>query len=75
MNVFRTSWGRALIVASGLRSKSNHQRSNPSLPKSKHLLGQAVDIPDLNGDLYQWLKDNVGVLKNAEIFCEEGAKG
>jgi uncharacterized protein YcbK (DUF882 family) len=59
-----------MTVTSGLRSKEDQARINPGAPKSKHLMGQACDISDKNGELKKWIKANVSVLESAGLWCE-----
>lgn len=75
VNVIRNEWNKPMTVTSGLRSEADQQRINPSAPKSKHLLGAAVDIYDPGLLLTAWLKENNSQrLINAKLWCEEGNK-
>lgn len=75
INVVRTAWGRPMTVTSGLRSQADQDRINPGAPKSKHLIGAAVDIADSTGDLYRWLKSDPSILERAQLWCEAGTIG
>lgn len=75
INKIRSAYNKPMIVTSGVRSQQDQARINPSAPKSKHLLGAAVDIADSNGELYKWCKDNTKELEDAGLYCEEGTKG
>jgi len=75
INIIRTAWGKPMTVTSGVRSAEDQKRINPSAPKSKHLIGAAVDIAD-NGDLYKWLQgDGAKTLEEAGLYCELDTKG
>jgi uncharacterized protein YcbK (DUF882 family) len=74
LNSIRSSWGKPMIVTSGLRSQQDQERINPSAPKSKHLIGAAADIKD-DGSLYKWLETNPKAMELAGIYCEVGTNG
>jgi hypothetical protein len=71
INVVREAYGKPMIVTSGLRSKKDQERINPSAMGSKHLSAQAVDIEDTDGELAKWVKANVSVLETAGLWCED----
>jgi hypothetical protein len=75
INVLRKSYGKPMRVTSGVRSQADQARINPGAPKSKHLVGAAVDIADPKGELYAWCKANEPVLIQAGLWCEEGTRG
>ena len=64
-----------MIVTSGVRSEADQARINPSAPRSKHIIGAAVDIADADGSLYAWCKENEAELEAAELWCEERQGG
>lgn len=70
VNLIRTAYGKPMTVTSGLRSDADQARINPNAPKSKHLLGAACDISDPNRELQAWIKNNIDILENAELWCE-----
>lgn len=74
INIIRVEYDKPMIVTSGLRSQADQARINPSAPKSKHLVGAAVDIAD-TGSLLIFLKENPDVLEQAQLWCEEGNVG
>jgi len=41
--------------------------------RSKHMLGQAVDIEDNDGRLDKFCKQNIGLLEQLELWLEDGA--
>lgn len=86
INIIRASWGKPMIVTSGLRTWEEHVEiykkklgadySEDKAPKeSKHLIGAAVDISDPEGTLYDWLSERTGVLRGCGLYCELGTKG
>jgi hypothetical protein len=62
INVVRSNWGKPMTVTSGLRSQADQQRINPKATHSNHLMGLAVDIYDPDGELKQWVLDNLDSL-------------
>lgn len=84
MNKVRAKWAHPMIVSSGLRSTEKHIEiykakgiSEDKVPMgSQHLHGNAVDIADPNGVLFQWCQENEDFLKEAGIGAIElGTKG
>jgi uncharacterized protein YcbK (DUF882 family) len=73
LNKIQKAYGKQFIITSGLRSKEDQTRINPSAPKSRHLLGLAVDVADKDGKLAAWLKDNVKEAKDAGLWMEDPA--
>lgn len=85
VNKIRTAYGKPMTVTSGLRTKEDHIRvykekaakegkpfDDKKIPwGSQHLKGCAVDVYDPNQDLQQWCLDNVDVLENVELWCED----
>lgn len=67
-----------MIVTSGLRSIEDHKRiyrekgiSEDKIPMgSRHLHGQACDISDPDGKLYDWCKANEVFLAEIELWME-----
>ncbi len=74
INIIRKAYNKAMSVSSGVRSSADQQRINPSAPKSKHLIGAAVDIADVDHSLYIWCKANPSILEKANLWCEEGTR-
>jgi hypothetical protein len=71
INKVRSAYGKPMIVNSGVRSMQDQMRINPSAPKSKHLLGAAVDISDKDGQLWDWCMKNIKVLEEAGLYLED----
>ncbi len=84
INKIRAVYGKPMVVTSGLRDMKNHLRiyrekgitDKSKIPmKSKHLIGQAVDILDDKGELMEWCKLNQTILEAVGLWCEEGTVG
>jgi aryl carrier-like protein len=63
-----------MVVTSGLRSLDQQQQliaaGKSNAPKSHHLTGEAVDIYDPDGKLYQYCLDSIPLLEQCELWCE-----
>lgn len=79
LNLFRTAYGRPMVVTSGLRSRDEHAAIYVAKgvdPKkipwgSKHLSGQACDFADPDGSLKEWVKRNENfVLNSCKLWAE-----
>lgn len=79
LNQIRTLWAKPMVVTSGLRTMQDHLRiysqlgitDKSKIPmKSKHLIGQAADISDPDGKLYDWCVKNEDKLKDIGLWCE-----
>lgn len=89
MSMVRSLYARPMAVTSGYRTMDKHINiykkkafdvgitfSMNQVPLgSKHLLGRAVDIRDIDGALYRFLKNNESVLIRSGLWCEEGTSG
>lgn len=71
VNQAQSAYGKQFQVTSGLRSDADQQRINPSAPKSKHLLGFAVDILDKDGALATWVKANLDLMAKIGLWMED----
>lgn len=65
--------GTRFTVTSGLRSVEDQQRINPKAKRSAHLTGEAVDIADPDGGVWEWLIDNLELVKQVGIYLEAKA--
>lgn len=76
INKLRDDWGKPMVVTSGFRTAQDQKNINASAPNSKHCKGQAVDIADPDGKLYQYVweldKNNRQVLKDYGLWFEQG---
>jgi len=75
MLLFRINYIRGLcnmpfIITSGLRTPEEQHKINPKAVKSNHLIGAAIDISDLNGDIYLWCRANESILVDVGLWGE-----
>lgn len=84
INLIRAEWGRPMTVTSGFRTMADHLRiyrqkgifNEKLVPmKSRHLIGAAVDILDVSGELMKWLLEDESRLERAELWCEKNTSG
>lgn len=75
LNQLRAAYGRPMVITSGLRSDEQQKAliaaGKSTATKSKHLIGQAADIRDEDGKLAAWARQNVEILKDIELWCED----
>jgi hypothetical protein len=85
INIVREKYGKPMTVTSGYRSLQDHlrvyselahKRGVPFDPNkvpmgSAHLSFSACDILDLDGSLFNWCKDNLDTLEEAQLWLEE----
>lgn len=71
VSLFRGRYGKPMKVTSGLRSQADQLRINPKAPKSKHLIGAAVDIQDKDGAIKSFILNNVTILSEIGLYCED----
>jgi len=85
INKIRTTWGKPMIVTSGVRQLQDHLRIYSQLAAQKgvpfnrdkvpmgswHLKAGAVDISDPDGSLHDWCKKNIKILEDVGLWCEE----
>ncbi len=88
VNIIRKEWGKPMKVTSGFRSKADHIRIYKEIAAKKgvkfdiskvpmgsqHLKGAAVDIFDPKLELTAFLKARPELLKDTDLYCEEGNK-
>lgn len=72
MNAVRNLYGKPMVVTSGLRTLIDQARINPSAPQSKHLLGQACDISDRDGELWAWVEKHLDEMAAIGLWFEDG---
>lgn len=84
LNKIRAVWGKPMIVTSGFRTVQHHidiYRTKAFKAKkpfsmlqvplsSRHIYGQACDILDSDGTLYEWCVKNIELLEEAGLWCE-----
>lgn len=80
INKIRQAYGKPMQVSSGYRSMEDHLRiyknkgiTDPNkIPmQSKHLSAAAIDIADPNQELQKWCLNNISLLENVELWCED----
>lgn len=71
LNKVRAKYGKPMYINSGLRSQADQQRINPKAPKSKHLLGQAADIRDVDGAFWKWCMINMDFMVEVGFWFED----
>jgi len=58
-------------VNSGWRPQAVNDATRNAASRSKHLTGQAVDIGDPDRSLATWVADNLDVLTECGLYCED----
>ncbi len=85
INKVRAAWNKPMTITSGYRSKEHHIEIYKDIAKqrgqvfdlskvpmaSKHLSGQAIDISDPDGKLFEWTKANEKLLADIGLWMEE----
>lgn len=62
--------GFSFGLRSGWRPAATNKGIPTAAPKSKHMLGQAVDIADDEGELDDWCMSNLDVLTQLGLWME-----
>jgi len=70
MNGIRSAYGIPMTVDSGWRSQKVNEECGGAA-SSKHLIGLAVDIQDLDCKLWTWVIDNLELMQKLEIYFED----
>lgn len=70
MNQIRAAYNKPMIVSSGWRPPEINANTPGAAPQSKHMIGLAVDIVDIDGSLRIWLLQNLQLLKDLNIYLE-----
>lgn len=79
INKVRAAYGKSMTVTSGIRTKEDQIRiyKAKGIPENKipwgsqHLKGGAVDISDPKKELQKWCSENVKILEDAGLWCED----
>ena len=71
LNQIRTAWGKPMNVASGWRPPALNASTPGAALHSKHMLGLAADIEDLDGSLWAWVLDNLPLMQKLGIYMED----
>jgi hypothetical protein len=67
----REAYGKPMTVDSGWRPPSVNASTPGAATHSKHMLGLAADIQDLDGSLWKWVLENLQLMKDLDIFMED----
>jgi zinc D-Ala-D-Ala carboxypeptidase len=65
----REKYGKPMKINSGLRTYESNKKAGGS-KNSWHLYGLAVDISDIDGALYKFCQENIGLLESTGLYCE-----
>lgn len=75
LNRVRIAYNKPMTVTSGLRSDEQQKaliaQGKSNAPRSKHLIGAAADIYDPNGELKEWVKENIALIEEIELWMED----
>jgi len=71
LNQIRTAWNQPMTVASGWRSPSENASTPGAAAHSKHMLGLAADIRDVDGSLWAWVLQNLDLMKQLGLYMED----
>lgn len=71
LNKIRSAYGKAMIVSSGWRPSAINAKTPGAAAKSNHLLGLAVDIVDTDGKLWEWVMQNLQLMKDLGVYLED----
>lgn len=69
-NRVRTAYNQPMTINDGLRMLADQMRVNPSAPKSKHLVGAAMDINDPDGSVWKWVLANLDLMQQIGFWFE-----
>jgi hypothetical protein len=70
MNQVRDAYGFPMIVDSGWRTQAENKACGGAFA-SKHLLGLACDIQDLDGKLWSWVLTSLGFMQAQNLYFED----
>lgn len=77
LNQVRMAYNVSMTVTSGLRSNDQQkaliEADKSNATHSKHLIGAAADILDLDGALKRWVKDNEVLIEQIGLWMEDFA--
>ena len=71
MNLVRGKYGKPMSPSSGWRPPAVNAGTKGAAKASNHMLGNAVDIKDPNGDLARWVLENLDVIQEAGLWLED----
>lgn len=70
-NALLERFGQKRRVVSGWRPGAINRATKGAAPNSKHVLCQAVDLEDNNGDLMRWLLNNQDIMEELKLWAED----
>jgi len=73
VNILLSEFGEDRKINSGWRPPEVNAKTPGAAPRSKHMLGLAVDLSDPEGDLDQWCMENQDALERAGLWLEHPA--
>jgi hypothetical protein len=71
LNKIRDAYGIPMTVNSGWRPPSINAGTPGAATHSKHMLGLAADIADVDGSLWAWVLENLQLMKDLGIYMED----
>lgn len=71
LNQIRDAYGKPMIVNSGWRPPSVNAATPGAATKSKHMIGLAADIADSDNAVMNWVLQNLDLMQQLGIFCED----
>lgn len=72
LSSLESEMGFDLIISRGYSTPKEQMEINPKAPNSAHISGQAVDIEDLDKDVWKWCDANLDVLEVLGFYIEDG---
>ena len=71
MNQVRTIYGKPMMVTSGWRPPSINASTPGAAKHSKHMVGLACDISDLDGSLWTWVLARLDLMQSLGLYFED----
>lgn len=71
INVIRAAFNKPLIVSSGYRPPPINSSTLNAAHKSNHMICLAIDLQDLNGELWTWCLSNLDLISKQGLFLED----
>jgi len=71
INVIRTAYGKPMTVSSGWRPAAINSATPNAAKASKHMVGLAVDIRDIDNSLWNWTVANLELIQELGLYLED----
>jgi hypothetical protein len=71
MNQIRSKYGKPMRVTSGWRPSAINQSIAGAAKRSNHMMGLAVDISDRDGELREWVLENLDLMQKLGVYIED----